>query len=83
MGDNMKKAHHPDHVWHWWSTKTDEIMILSAILPEIAKCDLQFFEELSSGGQGTVYRAKWKSRKKIVAVKTLLVLEKEVSITVP
>lgn len=41
--------------------------------------DLQFYERLGSGATGSVYRALWKSRQKIVAVKKLLnSLESEV-----
>ena len=40
--------------------------------------DLKFFERLGGGASGSVYRANWKSRDKIVAVKKLLSLDKEV-----
>lgn len=49
------------------------------VLPEIDFESLEFFERLSSGSYGTVYRAKWKTNDSIVAVKRLLVLEKEVN----
>lgn len=49
----------------------------SAIVPDISFCDLEFFERLSAGSFGSVYRARWKSCNKIVAVKKVLVLEKE------
>ena len=45
---------------------------------EIDFTDLEFFESLGSGSAGSVYRAFWKSREKIVAVKKLLIIEKEV-----
>ena len=47
---------------------------------EIDFADLEFFESLGSGSAGSVYRAFWKSREKIVAVKKLLIIEKEVSL---
>lgn len=47
-------------------------------LLEIDFNDLEFYECLSSGTYGTVYRAKWKTPNCIVAVKKVLVLEKEV-----
>ena len=41
--------------------------------------DLEFHERAGSGATGSVYRAVWKSRQKIVAVKKLLnSLESEV-----
>ena len=40
--------------------------------------DLEFFERLGGGASGSVYRVKWKSKDKIVAVKKLLKLEEEV-----
>lgn len=46
---------------------------------EIQFTDLEFYEKLGGGAAGSVYRAKWKSKDKIVAVKKLLELEKEVS----
>lgn len=47
---------------------------------EIDFTDLDFFESLGSGSAGSVYRVYWKSREKIVAVKKLLIIEKEVSL---
>ena len=44
---------------------------------EIDFSDLEFYESLGSGSAGSVYRAFWKSREKIVAVKKLLIIEKE------
>lgn len=46
---------------------------------EIEFSDLQFFERLGGGSAGTVYRALWGSQEKIVAVKKLLQMEKEVT----
>ena len=45
---------------------------------EIDFSDLEFYEKLGGGASGSVYRAKWKSKDKIVAVKKLLILEREV-----
>ena len=45
---------------------------------EIQFTDLEFYEKLGGGAAGSVYRAKWKGKDKIVAVKKLLELEKEV-----
>ena len=45
---------------------------------EIEFSDLDFYEQLGSGSSGSVYRALWKSRELEVAVKKLLILEKEV-----
>lgn len=45
---------------------------------EIDFSDLEFYESLGSGSAGSVYRACWKSREMIVAVKKLLIIEKEV-----
>lgn len=47
---------------------------------EIEFSDIAFYEQLGSGAAGTVYRALWKSRERIVAVKKLLIIEKEVGI---
>lgn len=42
--------------------------------------DLEFFERCGGGSFGSVYRARWKSQEKEVAVKKLLTaLENEVS----
>ena len=46
---------------------------------EIAFDDLEFYERCGGGSFGSVYRAKWKSENIIVAVKKLLVLDREVS----
>ena len=45
---------------------------------EIDFADLEFHERLGSGSAGTVYSGCWKSKKKIVAIKKLLTIEKEV-----
>lgn len=42
--------------------------------------DLQFFENCGGGSFGSVYRAKWISQDKEVAVKKLLKIEKEAEI---
>uniref|UniRef100_A0A1X7VP51 Protein kinase domain-containing protein n=1 Tax=Amphimedon queenslandica TaxID=400682 RepID=A0A1X7VP51_AMPQE len=47
---------------------------------EISFLDLEFYEKLGGGAAGSVYRAKWKSKDKIVAVKKLLELEKEAEV---
>uniref|UniRef100_A0A915JGL1 Protein kinase domain-containing protein n=1 Tax=Romanomermis culicivorax TaxID=13658 RepID=A0A915JGL1_ROMCU len=57
---------------------TDEKACESKIsVPEIDYKELKFYERLSSGSFGTVYRAEWSKTGKIVAVKRVLVLEKE------
>lgn len=47
---------------------------------EIPFSDLEFYEKLGGGAAGSVYRAKWISKDKIVAVKKLLAIEREVSV---
>ena len=47
---------------------------------EITFSDLEFFEKLGGGAAGSVYRGRWKSKNMVVAIKKLLVLEKEVSL---
>ena len=42
---------------------------------EIEYSDLEFKEEVGSGGFGTVSRGLWVSENMIVAIKTMLVLE--------
>ena len=49
---------------------------------EIDFSDLTFYERIAGGAAGTVYRGLWKSTEKIVAIKKLLVLEKEVYVCV-
>ena len=44
-------------------------------LVEIEYSDLEFKEEVGSGGFGTVSRGLWVSENMIVAIKTMLVLE--------
>ena len=46
---------------------------------EIEFAELEFYERLGGGSAGTVYRALWKAQEKIVAVKKLLQMEKEVA----
>lgn len=41
--------------------------------------DLEFFEKCGGGAFGSVYRARWKSQDKEVAVKKILSLGKEAS----
>ena len=41
--------------------------------------DLEFFERCGAGSFASVYRARWKSREKEVAVKKLLTLGNEAS----
>lgn len=45
---------------------------------EIDFGDLDFLERLGSGSSGTVYKGVWKSQDKTVAIKKLLIVEKEV-----
>ena len=45
---------------------------------EVVYEDLEFFEKCGGGTYGSVYRARWKSQDKEVAVKRLLTLDKEV-----
>ncbi|KAL3831637.1 hypothetical protein ACJMK2_023365 [Sinanodonta woodiana] len=47
---------------------------------EIPFNDLEFYEKCGGGSFGSVYRALWKSRNHIVAVKRLLVLDKEAQV---
>ncbi|EMP35103.1 Mitogen-activated protein kinase kinase kinase MLT [Chelonia mydas] len=51
---------------------------LSASFVQIKFDDLQFFESCGGGSFGSVYRARWISQDKEVAVKKLLKIEKEV-----
>lgn len=52
----------------------------SASFVQIRFDDLQFFENCGGGSFGSVYRARWISQDKEVAVKKLLKIEKEVRI---
>lgn len=56
-----------------------EMSSLGASFVQIKFDDLQFFENCGGGSFGSVYRAKWISQDKEVAVKKLLKIEKEVS----
>lgn len=47
---------------------------------EVDFSDLHFYERCGGGAFGSVYRAKWKSQNLQVAVKKLLVLEKEAQV---
>lgn len=51
---------------------------LGASFVQIKFDDLQFFENCGGGSFGSVYRARWISQDKEVAVKKLLKIEKEV-----
>lgn len=55
-------------------------MHAAVVMPfvEIEFSDLEFYERLGGGSAGTVYRALWKGQEKVVAVKKLLQMEKEV-----
>ncbi|XP_042191950.1 mitogen-activated protein kinase kinase kinase 20 isoform X2 [Callorhinchus milii] len=53
---------------------------LSASFVKIRFDDLQFYENCGGGSFGSVYRAKWLSQDKEVAVKKLLKIEKEAEI---
>ena len=52
----------------------------SASFVQIRFDDLQFFENCGGGSFGSVYRARWISQDKEVAVKKLLKIEKEVRV---
>ncbi|XP_064401768.1 mitogen-activated protein kinase kinase kinase 20-like [Halichondria panicea] len=47
---------------------------------ELEFSDLEFYESLGSGSSGSVYRALWRSEERVVAVKKLLILEKEAEV---
>ncbi|XP_078702996.1 mitogen-activated protein kinase kinase kinase 20-like [Branchiostoma floridae x Branchiostoma belcheri] len=59
---------------------TDGACLRMATFVEIDFTDLEFYERCGGGSYGSVYRALWKSAKLEVAVKRLLVLEKEVEV---
>jgi len=46
---------------------------------EIEFQDLEFYETLGRGSAGSVYKGIWRSKEKVVALKKLNVLEKEVN----
>ena len=46
--------------------------------PELCYDDLEFFEKLGDGSFGSVYRGRWKSQDKEVAIKKILTLGEEV-----
>lgn len=48
------------------------------VFAELHYEDFEFFEKLGSGSFGSVYRARWKSQNKVVAIKKLLALGEEV-----
>ena len=52
-----------------------------ALLREVEPDDLEFYERCGGGTFGSVYRTLWISQNKEVAVKKLLVLDKEVRLT--
>lgn len=56
------------------------MLSLGASFVQIKFEDLQFFENCGGGSFGSVYRARWISQDKEVAVKKLLKIEKEVRI---
>lgn len=52
----------------------------SNVLASIDYRDLEFMNQLGEGGFGTVYRGRWKSRDKVVAIKRLNIIdEREVN----
>ncbi|XP_077128791.1 mitogen-activated protein kinase kinase kinase 20 isoform X1 [Ranitomeya variabilis] len=57
-----------------------EMSSLTASFVQIKFNDLQFYESCGGGSFGSVYRAKWLSQDKEVAVKKLLKIEKEAEI---
>lgn len=57
-----------------------EMSSTSASFVQIRFDDLQFFENCGGGSFGSVYRARWISQDKEVAVKKLLKIEKEVRV---
>ncbi|EPY77735.1 hypothetical protein CB1_001207008 [Camelus ferus] len=59
-----------------------EMSSLGTSFVQIKFDDLQFFENCGGGSFGSVYRAKWISQDKEVAVKKLLKIEKEIELLV-
>ena len=45
---------------------------------ELSYDDFEFFEKLGDGSFGSVYRGRWKSQDKVVAIKKILALGEEV-----
>ena len=64
---------------HTFLRASEEASNKSMPFVEIEFSNLEFYERLGGGSAGTVYRALWKQQEKIVAVKKLLQMEKEVS----
>ncbi len=58
-------------------SKEGELFVKMSHL-EIEFQDLEFYETLGRGAAGSVYRGLWRSKEKIVALKKLNLLEKEV-----
>lgn len=50
------------------------------VFAELHYEDFEFFEKLGSGSFGSVYRARWKSQNKVVAIKKLLALGEEADV---
>ncbi|XP_006035135.1 mitogen-activated protein kinase kinase kinase 20 isoform X1 [Alligator sinensis] len=63
-----------------WNICHYEMSSTSASFVQIKFDDLQFFENCGGGSFGSVYRARWISQEKEVAVKKLLKIEKEAEI---
>ncbi len=61
-----------------WCCRTAGAAVM-ALLQEVEPEDLEFHERCGGGTFGCVYRALWISQDKEVAVKKLLVLDKEVN----
>ncbi|GFQ94714.1 mitogen-activated protein kinase kinase kinase 20, partial [Trichonephila clavata] len=62
------------------SSCSDEASDITSPFVEVDFNDIEFYERCGGGAFGCVYRALWKSQNKIVAVKKLLVLEKEAQV---